>query len=156
MPRALLQSSGPVPPDSVDVWSAVLGAAASPPAQSARTVLVHEYDDKQGIYAIRAGPWKLAWGKVGTSEWIADLDYGSGCGTLLPPVNSSGGWSGAGSSAAFSKPKPPPPGPGQGLVCTHDAPCLFQARASHSLASQKTAGARPTRTRQHGGSLAAG
>lgn len=80
-----LNTSGPVHPDGLDVWSAVTGAGSTPQAPSPRTMIVHDYDDKQGVYAFRSGEWKVIWGKVGVSDWIEDVSYPSGCTALLPP-----------------------------------------------------------------------
>ena len=47
-PSLIHNSSGPVPPDGMDVWQAIVGSADSP-----REVIVHEYDDVTNTYAIR-------------------------------------------------------------------------------------------------------
>lgn len=80
--------SGPVPPDSFDIWDTIVAAASSshPASASPRTMIVHEYDDVKHIFAIREGHYKLVWGNVGVSDWIADVDYaGHQCGVLQPP-----------------------------------------------------------------------
>ena len=146
VPASLIHgaSSGPVAPDGMDMWPTLIGAGANPAVASPRTMIVHEYDDKQGIYAIRSGDWKLIWGKVGTDEWIADVDYGSGCSTLLPPVN------GSVTQQPATQHRPAAPGPAavegragkgedqarmvarkpkSGLVCNATSPCLFDVVA---------------------------
>ena len=47
-PAVIFNSSGPVPPDGMDVWSAIINETDSP-----RDIIVHEYDDVQHVYAIR-------------------------------------------------------------------------------------------------------
>ena len=86
-----MTASGPVAPDGLDVWGAIVGvssrrnpqallvtsglfltdclwlqAAETPPVVSPRTMIVHEFDEYQGIFAIRSGKWKLIWGNIGT------------------------------------------------------------------------------------------
>lgn len=82
----ILNQSGPVPPDGMDVWDAV----TSPTTASPRTMIVHEFDPIEDIYAVRSGDWKLIWGKsLGNSDWIPDVSYDTGCSYLLPPVNTT-------------------------------------------------------------------
>ena len=47
----------------MDIWPVVLGAAKAPPTKSPRTMIVHEYDTFQKIFAIRYLDWKLIWGR---------------------------------------------------------------------------------------------
>ena len=123
--------SGPVRPDGIDTWDAILsvGSVASP-----RTMIVHEYNPGS-VVAIRSGDFKLIWGNVGTSEWIADVSYPTGCTALLPPINVSASapvvYSAAELYTSPDEPKPPTPpaGPGAGLSCTEEKPCLFNVVA---------------------------
>jgi hypothetical protein len=55
----------------MDIWPVVLGAAKAPPTKSPRTMIVHEYDTFQQIFAIRYLDWKLIWG--GCSIMVAAL-----------------------------------------------------------------------------------
>eukprot|EP00937_MAST-01D_sp_MAST-1D-sp2_P005476 g5476.t1 len=135
-PAVVRNASGPVPPDGMNVWPALLGAADTPPAASPRTSIVHEHDDEQGIYAYRSGPWKLIWGKVGTSDWIEDKSYDKGCTSLLPPVNASATVRAAAAAAVEADATSTAaataatalsarPGVGGGLECSAAKPCLF-------------------------------
>ena len=86
-PAVVANASGPVPPDAFNIWPAL----ADPAVASPRTMIVHEYDDVQGIYAVRSGAYKLMWGNVGVDKWIPDVSYTGGgdppCTALLPPTN---------------------------------------------------------------------
>jgi len=83
---AVVNGTGPVAPDGVDTWDAIVSQGHVP---SPRTMIVHEYnvDVRGGYVAIRSGDYKLIYGDVGTSEWIADVSYPTGCTALLPPIN---------------------------------------------------------------------
>ena len=136
--RSVVNGSGPVPPDGVDTWDAILSVGGIP---SPRTMIVHEYDAGKYI-AIRSGDHKLIFGDVGISEWIPDVSYPQGCTALLPPINVTQfleeGRSAPAQDPASLFPSPdysngagvggkpgPPPGPGSGLKCTEAKPCLF-------------------------------
>jgi hypothetical protein len=141
----VVNETGPVPSDGHNIWPMVIGAGATPPVKSPRTFIVHEHDDKQGVYAYRSGDWKLIWGKVGTSDWIADISYGSGCTKLLPGPNASHhqhqasvelAYKSAPLETASTGPElmrtytdtitdPTAASPDDDLKCTADAPCLF-------------------------------
>ena len=125
-PAIIANETGPVPPDGVNVWPALQGAALSPPTASPRASIVHEYDEVQGIYAYRSGPWKLIWGKIGTSDWIEDISYDSSCSALLPPngSNSAEFDYGAAVDASVETERLALAGDGS-LECTEDKPCLF-------------------------------
>ena len=123
-------ASGPVPANGLDVWEAVRGAGETPPVPSPRSSIIHEADEKQNIYAIRDGDWKLIWGNIGGQDWVPDINYDSPCTKLLPPANSSTARTAAvavtadgdihyfGAEEAVQSDHPL-------ITCTADLPCLF-------------------------------
>ena len=133
---SIVDASGPVPPDGVDTWDAITSVGSSTSVPSPRTMIVHDWGETSNApNALRSGDYKLIYGKVGISEWIADISYDTGCSKLLPPINASVlesqekempdmyGWV-TPNPLPVAKPSPPP-GPGSGLTCTQQAPCLF-------------------------------
>ena len=131
--------SGPVPPDGMDVWSAIAGGDTSP-----RTTIVHEYDPIKGdVYAFRSGERKLIWGKIGDADWIADVSYDTGCTPLLPPINTSLlGRAPVGPVFASEDHLPASTSAGAfDLTCTADKPCLFDVindpTERHEVAAQQ-------------------
>lgn len=131
--------SGPVPPDGMDVWSAIAGGDTSP-----RATIVHEYDPIKGdVYAFRSGEWKLIWGKIGDADWIADVSYDTGCTPLLPPSNTSLlGRAPVGPVFASEDHLPASTSAGPSdLTCTADKPCLFDVindpTERHEVAAQQ-------------------
>ena len=160
-PDVVAQQSGPVPLDTFDVWAALtqpplapqqqqqqqqhrLGGAdgadgllAPTTAASPRTMIVHEYDQVQGIFAIRVGDYKLVWGKVGVADWIEDVSYENQSCALLPPargVSGSGSDTGEGTAArdnaSAAAEAVVASGDGKsGILCTEAAPCLFDVVA---------------------------
>jgi len=125
----IINGSGPVPSDGFNVWPAITEPTLSP-----RTMIVHEHDEQQGVYAIRSGQWKLIWGKIGTTDWIEDQSYDKGCVALHPPINSSM-YPGVGLEAATAPYTPSDAmdlghaSSSSGLKCTEAAPCLFDVLA---------------------------
>ena len=138
-PELVHNKSGPVVPDGMDIWDAVLGAGESPPLPSPRTMIVHEFDQQQKIYAIRDGDWKLIWGKIGDTTWIPDVSQFGKCSTLLPPraaeegdvpTAADVGATGTASASASASASAGDEGKEQRseskvVVCTATSPCLF-------------------------------
>ena len=77
-------------------------------------------------YRDRSGPWKLVWGKIGETSWIADIGYGDGCSHLNPPNNETQAFLPTTSSEVIpaSSAKVLTADNGD-LTCTESKPCLF-------------------------------
>lgn len=81
VPEGSFKNSGPVPPDSIDIWPALLSGGASP-----RTELVHNINGNWSG-GLRIGAWKLLWGSPneagrGVSAWSTDTPWNT---TQHPP-----------------------------------------------------------------------
>jgi hypothetical protein len=81
VPEGSFRESGPVPPDSIDIWPALISDGASP-----RTELVHNINGNWSG-GLRIGAWKLLWGspneaRRGVSTWSTDTPWNT---TQHPP-----------------------------------------------------------------------